>query len=171
MAKTKIDWTEEVWNPVTGCTKISLGCQNCYAEKMAKRLQAMGQKNYINGFDVAMHEDMLDKPLRMKKPKMIFVNSMSDLFHKDVPTEFIKKVFAVMKEAKQHTFQILTKRSGRLFKLSKELEWTDNIWMGVSVENSAYYWRINDLKQTGAKTKFISFEPLLENINNTDLAV
>ena len=170
MAKTKIDWTEEVWNPVTGCTKISLGCQNCYAEKMAKRLQAMGQKNYINGFDVAMHEDMLDKPLRMKKPKMIFVNSMSDLFHKDVPTEFIKKVFAVMKEAKQHTFQILTKRSGRLFKLSKELEWTDNIWMGVSVENSAYYWRINDLKQTGAKTKFISFEPLLENINNTDFS-
>ena len=146
-----IEWTESTWNPVTGCTKISPGCKHCYAERMAFRLQAMGQPNYANGFEVTLHEHMLTRPLEWKKPQTIFVNSMSDLFHKDVPIEFIQKVFAVMKQAYWHQFQVLTKRSERLLELSQQLEWMPNIWMGVSVESEKYTFRIDHLRQTGAK--------------------
>lgn len=159
--KSKIEWTNYTWNPVTGCSKISPGCKNCYAERFAKRLQLMGNPRYKNGFKVTLHPDLLEVPFRWKKPAFVFVNSMSDLFHEDVPVEFIKKVFEVMNRAKHLTFQVLTKRSERLLEISKELEWTDNIWMGVSVENSNYIYRINHLLQTPAKVKFISFEPLL----------
>ena len=164
-----IEWTQSTWNPVTGCTKVSPGCKNCYAERMARRLQAMGQKNYVDGFQVSLHEDMLVAPLRWRKPQMIFVNSMSDLFHEDVPLEFIKKVFDVMKKANQHCFQVLTKRSKRLLKASKELEWSQNIWMGVSVENDDCATRIEHLRKTGAVVKFISFEPLLGPVDKLDL--
>ena len=156
-----IEWTESTWNPLTGCTKISPGCKHCYAERMAKRLHAMGQPNYVNGFKLTMHEHALEKPLEWKTPQVIFVNSMSDLFHKDVPLEFIKRVFDVMKRAHWHQFQVLTKRSERLRDLSPYLEWADNIWMGVSVENEKYIYRIDDLRKTGAKIKFLSVEPLI----------
>jgi protein gp37 len=156
-----IEWTESTWNPLTGCTKISPGCKHCYAERMARRLQAMGQPNYVNGFELTVHEHVLKKPLGWKSPQIIFVNSMSDLFHKDVPLEFIQRVFDTMKGAHWHQFQVLTKRSERLAELSKYLEWTDNIWMGVSVENEKYLHRIDNLRQTGAKIKFLSIEPLL----------
>ena len=159
--RSGIEWTEATWNPVTGCTKISPGCKNCYAERMALRLQAMGQPNYVNGFDVTMHEHALDTPLSWKKPRVIFVNSMSDLFHKDVPLEFIQRVFDVMKRAEQHQFQELTKRAERLNQLSSQLEWAPNIWMGVSVETNAYTHRIDLLRETGASIKFLSLEPLL----------
>jgi len=159
--KTKIEWTEATWNPVTGCAKISPGCKHCYAERMAVRLKAMGQRNYVNGFRLALHERLLKNPLAIKKPTSVFVNSMSDLFHKDVPQDFILSVFNVMEKAYQHRFQVLTKRSKRLAKLSAELPWPENVWMGVSVENSDYIHRIDDLRSTGAKTKFISIEPLL----------
>lgn len=168
MAKTKINWTEEVWNPVTGCTKISLGCQNCYAEKMAKRLKAMGQKKYANGFNLTLHENTLKMPLKLKKPHFIFVNSMSDLFHKDIPIDYLRKIFAIMKKAYWHTFQILTKRSTRLKEISRELNWRKNIWMGVTVENNDYIYRIDNLRQTPAITKFICFEPLLGEIKETN---
>lgn len=159
--KTSIEWTEYTWNPVTGCTKISLGCMNCYAERMAKRLQAMGQSNYSNGFTVTLHENSLNIPLRWKHPSIVFVNSMSDLFHEDVSLPFIKKVFDVMNQSPHHIFQVLTKRSDRLLKLSTKLTWPSNIWMGVSIENSDYSYRIDDLKMTPAKVKFLSMEPLL----------
>lgn len=159
--KTSIEWTESTWNPVTGCSKISAGCAHCYAERMAKRLKAMGSPNYDNGFEVAMHPDSLELPLKWKKPQMIFVNSMSDLFHKKVPLSFIKKIFATMTKASHHQFQILTKRSERLVKLSEKLNWADNIMMGVTVENECCRFRIDDLRQTKAKTKFLSLEPLL----------
>ena len=159
--KSKIEWTNYTWNPVTGCSKISPGCKNCYAERFAKRLQLMGNPRYKNGFKVTLHPDLLEVPFRWNGPAFVFVNSMSDLFHEDVPVEFIKEVFEVMKQAKHLTFQVLTKRPDRLLEISKELEWTDNIWMGVSVENSNYVYRINHLLQTPAKVKFISFEPLL----------
>lgn len=159
--KSTIEWTESTWNPVTGCTKISPGCQNCYAERMALRLQAMGQLNYRNGFDVTVHEHALTLPLRWKKPQTIFVNSMSDLFHTDVPTHFIKRVFEVMVRAKQHRFQILTKRSNRLRELSVKLPWSDNIWAGVSVENRDYIHRLDDLRHIPAAVRFVSVEPLL----------
>jgi protein gp37 len=165
----RIEWTESTWNPLTGCTKISPGCKHCYAERMAKRLQAMGQPNYINGFKLTMHEHVLEKPLEWKTPQVIFVNSMSDLFHKDVPLEFIQHVFDVMKRAHWHQFQVLTKRSERLAELSPYLEWADNIWMGVSVENKDYVYRIDDLKKTGAKIKFLSVEPLLGQIPKMNL--
>jgi protein gp37 len=161
MSRSRIEWTESTWNPLTGCTKISPGCKHCYAERMAKRLQAMGQPNYVNGFKLSMHEHVLEKPLEWKTPQVIFVNSMSDLFHKDVPLEFIQRVFDVMKRAHWHQFQVLTKRSERLAELSPLLEWADNIWMGVSVENKDYIHRIDDLRSTGAKIKFLSIEPLL----------
>ena len=159
--KSAIEWTESTWNPLTGCTKISPGCKHCYAERMAKRLEAMGQANYINGFKLTMHEHALEIPLRLKKPQTIFVNSMSDLFHKDVPLDFIKKVFDVMRRADWHCFQVLTKRSDRLLELSNQLPWSDNVWMGVSVENEKYAYRIDHLRNTDAKTKFLSLEPLL----------
>jgi protein gp37 len=169
MAQSKIEWTESTWNPVTGCTKVSPGCKNCYAERMAKRLQAMGQANYVNGFRVTLHEHMLSRPLEWKKPQMIFVNSMSDLFHEEVPLEFIKKVFAVMQEAHWHHFQVLTKRSERLLSLNTELVWPENVWMGVSVETEKYTYRIDHLRKTGAKVKFLSLEPLLGPLPDLDL--
>ena len=169
MAQSRIEWTESTWNPLTGCNKISPGCKHCYAERMAKRLQAMGQANYVNGFKLTMHEHALEKPLEWKTPQVIFVNSMSDLFHKDVPLEFIQSVFDVMKRAHWHQFQVLTKRSERLLELSPYLEWTDNIWMGVSVENADYTFRIDHLRKTDAKIKFLSVEPLLGPISKMNL--
>lgn len=167
--KSAIEWTGSTWNPITGCVKISPGCMHCYAERMAKRLQAMGQPNYVNGFKLAMHEHALELPLQWKKPQTIFVNSMSDLFLKNVPVGFIKRVFDVMGKASQHTFQVLTKRADRLYALSSELPWMPNIWMGVTVENSDYTQRIDHLRQTGAYLKFLSIEPLLGPIPNLDL--
>lgn len=168
-----IEWTESTWNPLTGCTKMSPGCKNCYAERMALRLKFMGQPNYANGFKLSLHENSLELPLQWKKPQTIFVNSMSDLFHKDVPFAFIERVFDVMRRASWHQFQVLTKRSERLVALSPKLEWAPNIWMGVSVELEKYSFRIDHLRQTGAIVKFLSIEPLLgpipilnlENIN------
>lgn len=167
--KSSIEWTESTWNPITGCSKISSGCKNCYAERMAKRLQAMGQPNYAKGFELAMHEHALELPLRWKKPQTIFVNSMSDLFHEDVPVVFIQKVFKVMRMAHWHNFQILTKRSERLFRISSKLPWMPNIWMGVSVENQDYSFRIDHLRRTESKIKFLSLEPLLGPLSNLDL--
>ena len=168
--KSKIEWTESTWNPVTGCTKISPGCKNCYAERMAKRLQAMGQPNYANGFSLTVHPHVVEATLSWKAPQVIFVNSMSDLFHKDVPLAFIQKVFDVMKRAHWHQFQILTKRSGRMLQLDSSLAWAGNIWMGVSVETEQYQHRIDDLRQTSAAVKFLSLEPLLGSLPSLDLA-
>jgi protein gp37 len=159
--KSAIEWTESTWNPLTGCTKISPGCKHCYAERMALRLQAMGQPNYVRGFNLTLHETALELPLRWKKPQTIFVNSMSDLFHKAVPVEFILKAFDVMGRADWHRYQILTKRSERLRELSPLLPWKPHIWMGVSVENLEYVHRIERLRETGAHVKFLSLEPLL----------
>ena len=156
-----IEWTGSTWNPVTGCIKISPGCKHCYAERMAKRLQAMGQANYANGFELALHEHSLEMPLKWKKPQTIFVNSMSDLFLDGVPEAFIQKVFGVMNRAHWHTFQVLTKRAERLAELSNQLPWSPNIWMGVSVESNEYVHRVDHLRQTGAYVKFLSLEPLL----------
>ena len=158
---SKIEWTEVTWNPVTGCTKISQGCKFCYAERMSRRLKAMGMAKYRNGFSVTVHESTLQDPLKWKRPRLVFVNSMSDLFHKSVPTEFIQSVFDVMNEASQHTFQVLTKRPSRVSQLSVRLNWTPNIWMGVSVESERWMDRIEILKGTDASTKFLSLEPLL----------
>ena len=170
MAKTGILWTDNSWNPVTGCTQISAGCKNCYAKRMAKRLKGMGQENYQQGFNtVVCHENMLEHPLKWKTPKKIFVNSMGDLFHKDVPLEFIQKVFDVMNEAYWHTFQVLTKRSERLMELSDQLVWTDNIWMGVSIEDANSLYRMEHLKKTGAKVKILSIEPLIGRIGKINL--
>lgn len=170
MATTTIEWTEASWNPVTGCTKISSGCKNCYAARMAKRLQAMGNKNYVNGFEVTLQPHMLQIPLSWKSPRQIFVNSMSDLFHDAVPFEYIQQVFSVMLQAKQHTFQVLTKRSERLLKLADKLTWPENVWMGVTVENIDVVHRIDDLRATGAKIKFLSCEPLLSSLGEINLA-
>ncbi len=164
-----IEWTESTWNPVTGCTKVSPGCMHCYAERMAKRLQAMGQPNYADGFKVAMHEHAVELPLTWKKPRTIFVNSMSDLFHKAIPVEFIQRVFDVMRRANWHQYQLLTKRSERLLELEGKLEWLPNVWMGVSVENQKYTYRIDHLRQTRAHTKFLSLEPLLGPLPELDL--
>lgn len=169
MAHTKIEWTESTWNPVTGCTKASPGCANCYAERMAKRLTAMGQPNYRNGFKVTTHPAMLDYPLGWRKPRMIFVNSMGDLFHEKVPVAFIQRVFKVMEQAHWHTFQVLTKRAERLFDIAHLLPWPDNVWMGVTVEDKDHLYRIDSLKTTDARIKFISFEPLLGAIGRVDL--
>jgi protein gp37 len=167
---TKIEWTETTWNPVTGCTKISPGCMNCYAERMANRLFLMGSKRYRNGFKVTLHDEVVEAPLKWKKPQMIFVNSMSDLFLRDVPLSFIKDVFDVMGQAHWHTFQVLTKRADRLLELSRELPWGENIWMGVTVENRDYVQRIDCLRNTDAHIKFLSIEPLLGPIPNLDLS-
>src|SRR3989339_2019253 len=170
MAKNStIEWTESTWNPVTGCTKISSGCANCYAERLALRLKAMGNPSYTHGFSVTMHEEALTLPLKWKKPQTIFVNSMSDLFHKDVPISFVKKTFDVMNKADWHRFQVLTKRSDTLLKLNSELNWTENIWMGVSVENQDYTFRIDDLRNTGAFIKFLSIEPLIGPVRKLKL--
>ena len=169
MAQSSIEWTGMTWNPVTGCTKISAGCKYCYAEVMSRRLQAMGIEKYKNAFKLTLHEDALNVPYTWKKQKIVFVNSMSDLFHRDVPLEFIQKVFKVMNENPQHTFQVLTKRADRLLKVHKELNWTHNIWMGVSVEDSRVMNRIELLRQTNARTKFLSCEPLIGSLNNMNL--
>jgi protein gp37 len=158
---SNINWTDATWNPVTGCTKVSAGCKHCYAEKMTRRLQAMGQAKYTNGFQVTLHPELLEKPFEWKKPRRIFVNSMSDLFHDEVPTKFIQDVFRVMREAKQHQFQVLTKRSTKLAELAPSLTWAENIWMGVTIETKKYLYRIDHLLETPAAIKFISFEPLL----------
>ena len=165
-----IEWTESTWNPVTGCTKISPGCMHCYAERMAKRLKAMGQPNYANGFKVAMHEHAVELPLTWKKPRTIFVNSMSDLFHTAIPLDFIQRVFDVMRRADWHQYQLLTKRSERLLELDSQLRWLPHVWMGVSVENQDYTFRIDHLRQTHADTKFLSLEPLLGPLPNLDLS-
>lgn len=164
-----IEWTDATWNPVTGCTKISPGCKHCYAERLSHRLQLMGQANYRNGFNLTLQPQMLDLPLRWKTPKRIFVNSMSDLFHMDVPTDYIKRVFDAMKRAHWHQYQVLTKRSERVLALSNELEWSPQIWMGVSVESGKYKHRIDDLRQTGARVKFLSLEPLLGSLGRLNL--
>lgn len=156
-----IEWTEATWNPVTGCTKVSPGCKHCYAERMSRRLKAMGQPNYANGFSLTLQPHMLELPLRWRKPQRIFVNSMSDLFHEEVPLEYIQQVFDVMKQAHWHEFQVLTKRAERLAELHSELSWSPNVWMGVSVENSKYTIRIDHLRHTNAHIKFLSLEPLL----------
>jgi len=168
-AQSRIEWTESTWNPVTGCTKISNGCKNCYAERMAKRLRAMGQPNYVNGFNVTLHEKTLPLPLTWKKPQRIFVNSMSDLFHKDVPDEFIIRIFDIMRRAYWHRFQVLTKRSERLLALNSELCWAENIWMGVTVENQDCSFRIDNLRRTNACIKFLSMEPLLGPVQQLNL--
>lgn len=159
--KSSIEWTESTWNPVTGCNKISPGCKNCYAERMAKRLKAMGSENYANGFRLTTHDHAVTLPLQWRKPQVIFVNSMSDLFHKNVPFEFILKVFETMNKAHWHIFQVLTKRSDRLLEINKYLPWSKNIWMGVSVEHQDYTFRIKDLSKTDATIKFLSIEPLI----------
>jgi protein gp37 len=159
--RSSIEWTESTWNPVTGCTKISAGCAHCYAERMAKRLKAMGQQRYRNEFKVTLQPDVLDTPLRWRRPRMIFVNSMSDLFHEDVPVDYITKVFAVMQEAPQHTFQVLTKRAERAAELARYLPWPDNVWMGTTVESADYVYRIGALIQIPARIRFLSLEPLL----------
>src|SRR6266852_4331064 len=164
-----IEWTDATWNPVTGCSKVSPGCKHCYAERLANRLKLMGQRNYRNGFEITLQPQMLEVPLRWKTPTRIFVNSMSDLFHVDVPFSYIKDVFSVMGRAHWHQYQVLTKRSGRLLELSPRLEWTSQIWMGVSVENENYAERIDDLRKTGARVKFLSLEPLLGPLRNLRL--
>jgi protein gp37 len=169
MAKTSIEWAGKVWNPLTGCNKISAGCKNCYAATLAKRLQAMGQPKYKNGFKLTLHPENLNDPYNWKKPTVVFANSMSDAFHEDVPVEFIKQMFEVMNNTPQHTYQVLTKRSGRVAELSDQLHWTENIWMGVSVENSLVVNRIDDLRRTGAEVKFLSCEPLIGPLPDLDL--
>lgn len=170
MAKSSIEWTESTWNPVTGCTKISAGCRHCYAERMAIRLQAMGQPAYTRGFEVVLHPDKLRLPLEWKKPSTIFVNSMSDLFHEDIPDEFILEVFATMRRASWHRFQVLTKRADRLEELDDVIDWPSNVWMGVTVERADYVSRIDCLRRSGACVKFLSCEPLLGPLPGLDLA-
>jgi protein gp37 len=164
-----IEWTESTWNPVTGCAKISPGCKHCYAERMAIRLRAMGQPNYERGFKVTLQEHMLELPLTWRKPQTVFVNSMSDLFHKEVPDAFIRRVFDIMSRASWHTFQVLTKRAERMKTLGRNLEWPDNVWAGVSVESRDYLQRIDHLRSVPARVRFISFEPLLKSLGEIDL--
>jgi protein gp37 len=170
MALSSIEWTEMTWNPTTGCDKISAGCKFCYAEIMSKRLQAMGLEKYKDNFEVRVHETALNIPYTWKNSKVVFVNSMSDLFHKDIPIVFIKRVFAVMNDNPQHVFQVLTKRAERLFELHQELKWTHNIWMGVSVENEKVKNRIELLRNTKARVKFLSLEPLIGPLYNLNLS-
>lgn len=169
MAQSSIEWTEMTWNPTTGCNKLTTGCKFCYAEIMSKRLHAMGIEKYENNFKLTLHPETLEIPYTWKKPKTVFVNSMSDLFHKDVPLNYIKKVFRVMNETPQHTYQVLTKRGDVLAKHDKHLIWTDNIWMGVSVENEKTQDRIDHLRNSTAKIKFLSLEPLLGPLPNLNL--
>jgi len=170
MAESCIEWTDSTWNPTTGCTKVSAGCKHCYAERMAKRLKAMGQANYQNGFRLTMHDHMLDLPLRWKRSQRIFVNSMSDLFHEDVPIDFILRVFETMRKADWHQYQILTKRADRLEELDPILPWADHIWMGTSVESEKVRGRIDHLRRTSAHVKFLSLEPLIGPLPNLDLS-
>jgi protein gp37 len=164
-----IEWTDATWNPVTGCTKISPGCKHCYAERLANRLKLMGQKNYRNGFEVTLQPQMLELPLRWRSPKRIFVNSMSDLFHKDIPLDYIQQVFTIMRTANWHQYQVLTKRAERLEELSHCLAWAPQIWMGVSIESADYVGRVGHLRKTCAHVKFLSLEPLLGPLRKLDL--
>jgi protein gp37 len=170
MGKSTIEWTESTWNPVTGCTKVSPGCVHCYAERMAIRLQAMGHPNYDQGFQVALHEQALALPLTWKKSRVIFVNSMGDVFHEDVPEEFVVRLFDTMRIASWHTFQVLTKRAERMEDLGLRTGWPPNVWMGVSVETKHYLPRLEHLRRSGARIKFASFEPLLEPLGDIDLS-
>lgn len=167
--KSTIEWTNSTWNPVTGCTKVSPGCAHCYAERLALRLQAMGKPTYRNGFDLATHQDRLEEPLRWKKPQMIFVNSMSDLFHEDLQLDFIRRVFDTMRRASWHHFQVLTKRSERVAELAGKIDWPENVWLGVSVETQKYFFRIEHLRTVPAKVRFLSLEPLLGALPNLPL--
>src|SRR6476469_8787877 len=169
MAQSRIEWTEMTWNPTTGCDKVSAGCKYCYAEVMTRRLNAMGIEKYKDGFKLRVHEDVLDTPYTWKQYKVVFVNSMSDLFHPEVPLEFIQKVFTVMNKTPQHTYQVLTKRAERLYELHDKLNWTQNIWMGVSVENEKVMDRIDFLRETNAIVKFLSCEPLIGPLPNMNL--
>lgn len=166
---SSIEWTESTWNPVTGCSKISAGCKNCYAERLALRLQAMGNVRYRNGFDITLHEDLIELPKRWRDPRVIFVNSMSDLFQEEVPSEFIQRVFATMNSCPQHTFQILTKRSERLRKLANEIDWPHNVWMGVSIEDARVLHRVRDLRAVPAAIRFLSCEPLIGPLDDLPL--
>ncbi len=168
--KTKIEWTDASWNPVTGCNKFSDGCKHCYAERMALRLQAMNNPRYKNGFDVTLHEDLLNVPKAWRDPRLVFVNSMSDLFHEQVPVEFIKKILAAIRENERHTFQVLTKRSERLKELGPKLDWPENLWVGVTVESNDYRSRIHDLRSVPAAVRFLSIEPLLSRIPRLPLS-
>ena len=169
MAASKIEWTDATWNPVTGCNKISPGCKNCYAERLSKRLKATGMEKYRNGFVVTLHPDTLEIPLRWRKPRSIFVNSMSDLFHAEVPEAFIEQVFDVMTRAHWHRYQVLTKRPERAANLNSTLPWPAQVWMGASVESQDYVRRIDQLRETDAAIKFLSLEPLLGPLPNLDL--
>lgn len=169
MGKSKIEWTDSTWNPTTGCSKISTGCTNCYAEKMSFRLQKMGNPKYKDGFKLTIHPESLKEPYTWKKPTMVFVNSMSDIFHEDIPFCFIEQVFKVMNDNQKHIFQVLTKRSESLKEYSKHLTWTKNIWMGVSIEDKNQLFRMNDLKLSDSITKFLSCEPLLSDLGQLDL--
>jgi protein gp37 len=166
---SKIEWTEATWNPVTGCSKVSAGCKNCYAERLAARLQAMGNVRYRNGFRVTLHPDLIELPKRWRESRLIFVNSMSDLFHEQVPVEFIQRVFATMRDCPQHTFQILTKRSARLRKVAGNLDWPANVWTGVSVEDARVVERIADLQAVPAAVRFLSCEPLIGPLDDLPL--
>ena len=159
--KSNIEWTEMTWNPVTGCAKVSQGCKHCYAERMAKRLTAMGAERYRNGFSVTLHPDLVDIPRGWRLPRVVFVNSMSDLFHDDIPLAYIQRVFATMRDCPRHTFQVLTKRSERLAELAPHLPWPENVWMGVSVEDARVLHRVADLQSVQAKVRFLSLEPLI----------
>src|SRR4030043_733448 len=176
MANSSIEWTEVTWNPTTGCDKISAGCKFCYAEVMSKRLQSMRLSKYQNSFELTIHADTLTIPYTWKKPRIVFVNSMSDLFHKNIPLDFIQEVFRVMKENHMHTFQVLTKRADILAQYNSLLDWAPNIWMGVSVENQNVIERIDYLRYTGAFIKFLSLEPLIGplhvlNLHNIDWVI
>jgi protein gp37 len=166
---SKIEWTEMTWNAVTGCTKVSQGCKHCYAERMARRLHAMGNDRYRNGFKVTLHHDLVELPYRWREPRLVFVNSMSDLFQEAVPLSFIQKVFETMARCPQHTFQILTKRSERLLELAHQLPWPTNVWMGVSVENAEVMPRIDDLAHVPAAVRFLSLEPLIGPLEDLPL--
>lgn len=169
MGTTSIEWTETTWNPVTGCSKVSPGCRHCYAERMAKRLQAMGVRNYRDGFEVRVHEHMLTMPIGWAKPRMVFVNSMGDLFHEEVPVDFIRRVFEVMQRTPRHTYQLLTKRAERLAEIAPSLSWPDNVWMGVTVESNEYLQRVEHLTQVPAAVRFLSIEPLLGPLPDLNL--
>ncbi len=168
-ANSHIEWTEATWNPVTGCTKVSAGCKHCYAERLAKRLQAMGNHRYQNGFRLTLHDDVVDLPRSWKSGRKVFVNSMSDLFHDNVPLSFIQRVFETMRECPQHVFQVLTKRSGRLRRIADEIDWPANVWMGVSIENGAVLSRVDDLRKVSAAIRFLSCEPLIGSLAGIDL--
>ncbi|MDR1897713.1 MAG: phage Gp37/Gp68 family protein [Prevotellaceae bacterium] len=169
MKTTKIEWTDKTWNPVTGCSKMSAGCVNCYAEVMARRLQAMGQDKYKNGFGLTLHEDVLGEPLQWKKPHTIFVCSMSDLFHHDVPDEFIGKVMSIIVMTPQHHYQLLTKRAERLAEYFTNHPIPENVWLGVTIENQSSKIRMEHLRKLNASVRFLSCEPLLEDLGELDL--